>query len=95
MEKRRNIRYQTDESKAIQLFYHDSFGAKVDVPALVLNESRKGMAVVLVGFYRFPKKSLIYWQETKKICTRWTVIHCEELDESVYRLALELCEPPA
>lgn len=95
MEKRRNIRYQPEESKAIQLFYYDGYGAKVDVPALVLNESRKGMAVVLVGFYFFPKNSSIYWQETKKICTHLKVIHCEELDEDVYRLSLELCKLPA
>ena len=94
MEKRRNIRFQLEESKALQLFYFDGYGTKVDVPALVADESHKGMAVIVVGFYFFPKKSSIYWQETKKICTHWTVIHCKELDEGVYRLALQLCETP-
>ena len=95
MEKRRSLRYHPTESKALQLFYYGDDGIKVDVPALVVNESRKGMAVILVGFYFFPKKSSIYWQETTEICSHWTVIRCKELDENIYRLSLELSELPA
>jgi len=91
MEKRRNIRYYPHEPKAIQLYYYDH-GKKVEVPALVVDESHKGMAVLMVGHHFFPKKSPVYWQETKNISSHWTVIHCRELDERIYRLALELCE---
>jgi|GEM_PF-6235071 len=90
MEKRRNIRYHSSESKVIQLFYFDEVGNKHEVSALVADESHKGMAVVIVGFYFFPKKTSLYWQETKKIVTNWNIVNFKELDERVYRLALEL-----
>jgi hypothetical protein len=91
MEKRHSIRYKPSESRAIQLFYHDEQGMKLEVPALLVNESLKGMAVILVGDYFFPKQSFIYWKEDEKICSQWTVIRCKELDEGIYRLSLELC----
>ena len=90
MDKRRSIRYKPSETKAIQLFYHDANGTKIDVPALLLNESLKGMAVILVGDYFIAKKSSIYWLEADTISSKWTVIRCKELEEGIYRLSLEL-----
>lgn len=95
MEQRRHMRYQSGQTEVVQLFYFDGDGMKVDVPALVTDESRKGMAVIVVGSHRFLEKSTIYWQETVTICTHCTIIYCKKLDEGVCRLAIKLKDIPS
>ena len=57
--------------------------------ALMLNESRNGLACVYVGSTIEPGSTLL-WQETEEIATPCTVMRCERLHDGVHLLALSI-----
>ena len=89
-ERRQHVRTQPNVLKAINLFYLDASGKKVDLPANVVDESPNGFSVIFVGNFCLLPKFTIYWQETDKLCTACTLIYIKEIAEGVKRLALEI-----
>ena len=89
-ERRRNEHTLSDEPKAINLFYLDNHGKKVDLPATVVDESPRGMAVIFVGSCNLQPNYSIFWQEAEKICRACSLVYIKDIAKGVKRLGIEL-----
>lgn len=86
---RRNyIRYKSENHQtAIELFYFVEED-KVRITVLVDDESHEGLGCVYVGNLIEPG-TMLYWQEAVGLLTRFEVVHCRQLEQSVYRIGLK------
>ena len=87
-ERRGHLRYKDPESGTLRLTIQDSESGR-PLTALMLNESRTGLACVYVGSTIEPGSALL-WHETEEIRTPCTVTRCERLHDGVYLLALSI-----
>jgi len=89
-ERRRYEHTLSEEPKAINLFYLDSCGKKVDLPATIVDESPRGMAAIFVGSCNLQPNYSIFWQEEEKRCKACSLVYIKDIDKGVKRLGIEL-----
>lgn len=87
-ERRGHLRYRDPESGTLRLSIPGG-GSDRRLEALMVNESRTGLACVYVGSTIEPGSELL-WHETEEIRTACTVMRCERLRDGVYLLALSI-----
>lgn len=88
--RRQHLRYRDPANTVLTFTSQGADGKKASFVGLIVNESFKGIAVVIVGDGKFQKGDSVLWQEAPTIATPCTVIRCQRLDEDIYSLALRI-----
>jgi len=92
MNRRKHIRFNGDDNQLVNITFSSEMG-KVEIPALLVNESFSGCSLVITSITSFNKGETVSLIVGKMEIKAAHICWVKELDEHILKLGIEYDDP--